>query len=267
MKLDFKKYNRNTLGGVLLHLLLACCLLMIMAVIYFFVYLPNLTNHGETITVPNIEGMQVVQLEEFLLTKDLRYEVNDSSYSSEYPPLTVLKQYPHAGAKVKEGRKIFISINRTNPPTVPVPNLIDGSVVNADALLRTNELKRGRITLVSGPFNVVKEMKMGGVKIEPGVRVPKGSVIDLVIMDGGKLEFEIDNMVGQEFEDVKTYLLGANLNLGKVIVEGDTIGEPPVVLKQMPEAGENIKVGDIVDLWVGKPGTEVSDEDEAEDER
>jgi len=267
MKLDFKKYNRNTLGGVFLHLLLACCLLMIMAVIYFFVYLPNLTNHGETITVPNIEGMQVVQLEEFLLTKDLRYEVNDSSYSSEYPPLTVLKQYPHAGAKVKEGRKIFISINRTNPPTVPVPNLIDGSVVNADALLRTNELKRGRITLVSGPFNVVKEMKMGGVKIEPGVRVPKGSVIDLVIMDGGKLEFEIDNMVGQEFEDVKTYLLGANLNLGKVIVEGDTIGEPPVVLKQMPEAGENIKVGDIVDLWVGKPGTEVSDEDEAEDER
>src|SRR5690348_6295692 len=112
MKFDFKKYNRNTLGGVLLHLLLAFSFFMIIAVIYFFIYLPNLTNHGETITVPNIEGMGLSQLEEFLVTKDLRYEVSDSSYSAEYPALTVLKQYPHAGAKVKEGRKIFISINR-----------------------------------------------------------------------------------------------------------------------------------------------------------
>jgi len=266
MKFDFKKYNRNTLGGLLLHLLLAFSLLMLVAVIYFFLYLPNFTNHGETITVPNIEGMQLTQLEEFLLTKDLRYEVSDSSYSAEYPPLSVLKQYPHAGAKVKEGRKIFISINRVNPPTVPVPNLLDGSVVNADALLRTNELKRGKITLVSGPFNVVKEMRMGGAKIEPGVRVPKGSVIDLVIMDGGKLDFDLDDMMGQEFEDVKTYLLGVNLNLGKVTVVGDTTGEAPVVLKQMPEAGENIKVGDIVDLWIGKPGTEIPEEDNGEDQ-
>ncbi|HEY3404424.1 MAG TPA: PASTA domain-containing protein [Ohtaekwangia sp.] len=265
MKFDFKKYNRNTLGGLLLHLLLALCLLLVMAVVYFFAYLPNLTNHGETITVPNIEGMQVAQLEEFLLTKDLRYEVNDSSYSSEYPPLTVLKQYPHAGAKVKEGRKIFISINRTNPPTVPVPDLIDGSVVNADALLRTNELKRGRITLVSGPFNVVKEMKMGGAKIEPGVRVPKGSVIDLVVMDGGKRNGEMFDLVGQELEDAKFLLLGNSYNF-EIYVIGDTLGEPPVVLKQKPDPGENIKVGDIVDLWVGKPGTEVPEDENGEEE-
>lgn len=263
MKFDFKKYNRNTLGGLLLHLLLACCLLLVMAVIYFFAYLPNLTNHGETITVPNIEGMQIAQLEDFLLTKDLRYEVSDSLYSSEYPPLTVLKQYPHAGAKVKEGRKIFISINRTNPPTVPVPNLVDGSVVNADALLRTNELKRGRITLVAGPFNVVKEMKMGGAKIEPGVRVPKGSVIDLVVMDGGKNSNDMFELVGQELEDAKLVLLGWSLNF-QIHVVGDTIGEPPVVLKQLPEPGENIKVGDIVDLWVGKPGTEVPEDGDEE---
>ena len=36
---------------------------------------------------------------------------------------------------------------------------------------------------------------------------------------------------------------------------GDTIGAPPVILKQKPEGGEKIKVGDVVDLWVGKAGT------------
>jgi beta-lactam-binding protein with PASTA domain len=35
-----------------------------------------------------------------------------------------------------------------------------------------------------------------------------------------------------------------------------------VVLKQKPPANENIKVGDIVELWVGKKGTPVPEEEE-----
>ena len=162
MKFSILKFKRNTLGGVIIHLLLAAATLAVLSIVYFFAYLPNTTNHGQSITVPNIEGMQLGQLEDFLIKRNLRYEINDSSYSEEYPPLTVLKQYPHAGAKVKEGRNIFISINRLEPPTVPVPNLVDGSVVNAEAVLKSNELRRGKIELVSGPFNVVKEMKYKG---------------------------------------------------------------------------------------------------------
>ncbi|HYG18632.1 MAG TPA: PASTA domain-containing protein, partial [Ohtaekwangia sp.] len=236
MKFKFRNFTQNNLGGILLNLFLAMGILLLLAVIYFYVYLPNTTNHGETITVPNIEGMQVGELDGFL-TKDLRYEVDDSVYSADYPPLTVIKQYPHAGAKVKEGRKIYIAINHLNPPSVPVPNLVDGSVVNADAVLKSNELKRGRIELVSGPFNVVKQMKYQGNNIEPGARVPKGSVIDLVVMDGniGK-GFPIDNLVGQEFEDAKIYLLGVSLNFDVETV-GDTTGVTPVILKQKPAAG------------------------------
>src|SRR5882672_2185392 len=145
MKFDILKFKRDTLGGMLIHLLLAFAALVLIAILYFYAYLPSSTNHGMSITVPDVEGMQISQLEDFLVKRNLRYEVNDSSYSSEYPPLTVLRQYPPAGAKVKEDRKILISVNRIDPPTVPVPDLVDGSVVNADAVLRSNELKRGRI--------------------------------------------------------------------------------------------------------------------------
>ncbi|MCD9014382.1 PASTA domain-containing protein [Parachryseolinea silvisoli] len=264
MNFIYKKYGRNTLGGILLSILLALIIIVVLIVIFFFSYLPRATNHGETITVPNIEGMQINQLESFLGSKDLRFEVNDSSYSSEHPPLAVLKQYPHAGAKVKEGRKIFISVNRINPPTVPVPNLVDGSIVNAEAVLQSNELKRGRIVQVPGPFNVVKEMKYKGAHIEPDVRVPKGSVIDLVVESGNNgRPFPIDDLVGQEFEDGKLYILGANLNLGDVeLVGGDTVGYKPIVLKQKPEGGENVKVGDVVTLWIGKAGTEPPEDED-----
>jgi eukaryotic-like serine/threonine-protein kinase len=262
MNFIYKKYGRNTLGGILITALLAQAIVGVLIVLFFFSYLPRATNHGETITVPNIEGMQVQELDNFLGSKDLRYEVNDSSYSSELPPLAVLKQYPHAGAKVKEGRKIFISINRINPPTVPVPSLVDGSIVNAKAVLQSNELKLGRIVEVQGPFNVVKEMKYKGAHIEPNVRVPKGSVIDLVVMSGHGSDDKMPDVVGQEYEDAKLYILGINMNL-EVELVGDTTGVTPVVLKQKPDFDQKMKVGDVVTLWIGKPGTEPpADEDE-----
>jgi beta-lactam-binding protein with PASTA domain len=261
MKFDILKFKRDTLGGLLIHLLLALTALLLIAILYFYAYLPSSTNHGMSITVPDVEGMQISQLEDFLVKRNLRYEVYDSSYSSDFPPLTVLRQVPPAGAKVKEDRKILISVNRINPPTVPLPGIIETSVVNADAVLRSNELKRGTIELVAGPFNVVKEMKYKGHTVAPGELVPKGSTIDLIVMDGGNnVPYELPDMIGKDLEDAKFLILGSNLSLGSVIVVGDTTGGTAVVLKQKPDVNEKVRVGDVVDLWIGEPGTEIPDE-------
>ena len=266
MRFNLKKYT-STLGGLLISILVTSGTVFLLMIMYFYVYLPSITNHGETITVPNIEGMKIEQLEEFLLTRNLRYEVNDSSYTEKYPPLSVLKQYPAAGAQVKENRVIYISINRITPTTVPLPNLVDGSLINAEVQLKSNELKRGRIQLIRGPFpHVVKEMKYKGEKIEPGTRITKGSVIDLVVYDGGSDSLPCPYVTDLSLEDAKVAIFGSNLNIDIEVV-GDTIGTVEVViLKQKPEANENIRVGDIVKVWVGKKGTTVPD-DEGIDEQ
>ncbi len=259
MKLQFsKKYHNNTLGGLLIHAIAAASIILLLAVLYFYVYLPSSTNHDETITVPNVEGMPIEKVAKFLEEHDLRFEINDSSYSSEYPPLTVLKQVPVAGAKVKENRKIYLSINRIHPPTVPMPDLIDGSLVNADAVLKGSELKRGRIELVRGPFlNVVKGMKINGHAVAPGARVPKGPVVDLVIMDGGGMNFATPDVIGMSLDEARFVIVSSNLSIGRVNFSGDTTGA--VVLKQLPIPNENIRVGDVVDIWIGKPGSNPDD--------
>lgn len=262
MAFDIKKIRNNTLAGVLLHLVLAIATFVLLAVFYFYVYLPSSTNHGETITVPNIEGKSLTDLERELGNRSLRFEVSDSSYSEKHEPLAVIKQYPHAGAKVKEGRKIFVSINRSSPPTVPVPNLIDGSVVNAEAVLKSNQLKRGKIEMVPGPFNIVKEMKYRGAVISPSTRVPKGSTIDLVVMTGNADQYPAPDLLGMEYEDAKFLILGMSLNLAEPTLVGDTLQRKPVVLKQNPSPGENMKAGDAVEVWIGAPGTAVSEDDE-----
>ncbi len=250
MKFNLRKFDQNSLGGVLVHMLIALGILVFLCIFYFYAYLPNATNHGESVTVPDLSGKSVTELEKFLAAKDLRFEVSDSSYAEDAAPLSVIKQYPHAGAKVKEGRKIFVSINRINPPTVPVPDLIDGSVVNADAVLRSNQLKRGNIYNVPGQFNIVKEMKYNGQIITPGTRVPKGAVISLGV-SGNSGPLAMPPLIGKSYEDAKFMILGSELAMGEVM-EGDTADAKLVVVKQKPEAGQNIQVGDVVYLWLGE---------------
>lgn len=266
MNWNFKKYNRNTLGGVLIHLLIACICLLLLCIFYFYSYLPNVTNHGESITVPNIEGLPVAKVQEFLEEHDLRFEVNDSSYSSQYPPLTVLKQFPSAGAQVKENRKVYVSINRVNPPTVPMPDILNTSLINAEAVLKGSELKRGKIQLIRGPFlNLVQDIRIGGNKVVPGAKIPKGTVVDLVVMDGGSAYLPTPNVLQFSYEDAKFSLIGSNLNLNVTLV-GDTTGGKAVVLKQKPDPNENIKVGDVVELWIGEPDADIPTDDERQDD-
>jgi beta-lactam-binding protein with PASTA domain len=267
MKFELKKYNKNTVGGLIIHIGLAALLLLVISVAYFYMYLPSMTNHGETITVPNVEGLAYDRVEEFLTSHDLRFEVGDSSYSSQYPPLTVLKQFPVPGAKVKENRTVSLTVNRVKPPTVAMPDLIDKSLINAEEVLKGSELKRGKIILVRGPFlNLVKEMRVSGNKIVPDVRVAKGTIVDLVVMDGGSMFLPTPNVLDFPFDEAEFSIKGSNLNVGNVTLVGDTTGANAVVIKQKPGPNENIKVGDVVNLWIGAPDTEVPDNEDSDNQ-
>jgi hypothetical protein len=45
------------------------------------------------------------------------------------------------------------------------------------------------------------------------------------------------------------------------MIIGDTTGGA-VVIRQKPEANENIQVGDVVDLWIGKADTVIPDDEQ-----
>ena len=74
----------------------------------FYMYLPKITNHGETITVPNLLGMQLSEVEKVIGDNSLQYIVADSTaFDPNSEALSVLNQIPKADAKVKENRKIY----------------------------------------------------------------------------------------------------------------------------------------------------------------
>ena len=259
----------------LLKQLLFLTLICILATfIFFYIYLPITTNHGDTLTVPNITGVHVDDLDDYLSLRSLRYEISvDSGYSSEIPPLTVLKQFPMPNAQVKEFRKIYITLNSMAPPMVKMPDLTNGSLKNALMILKNFDLKFGKTKYVADlAFNAVLIQKMNGVEVVPGTKIPKGSVIDLTIGDGyGNANLKSPYLIGLDADVAQVTITGSALKLGDIVYHNidtavlismneldvvDTLKisvEVGQIVDQYPPPGEPMLIKESINLWIYHP--------------
>ncbi|MFY8180682.1 MAG: PASTA domain-containing protein [Flavobacterium sp.] len=168
----------------------------------FFHWITFITNHGEEITVPNLAKLNPEQVEEKLDELDLDYQIIDTvDYQPQFPKLTVVQQEPTAGSKVKGGRTIYIKLNASTFKMVAVPDLIEKTYRQAVPTLKALGLQVGTIRYI--PYigkDMVREMWINGVKIEPGKKVYKATKIDLVLGDGKVVfdETEIDSIIETE---------------------------------------------------------------------
>lgn len=216
------------------------------------------TNHGQTITVPDLSGKKVREVQQTLASRKLEFAVIDSSYSDKVMPLTVIDQNPKPGSKVKEERTIYLTINALNPPKVKMPDLRDASLKQAQLELESNGLKLGKLMYKPDlALNAVLEQQVRGKNIEPGTMVAKGTRIDLVVGDGlGQTEIDVPNLVGLSLEEAKFVLDGVGLNLGSVVTD-ETVSSgmqgSALVYKQVPDPQDpisTIKQGEPVDVFV-----------------
>jgi beta-lactam-binding protein with PASTA domain len=162
--------------------------LIILAVLTFLFmhWLTFTTDHGHEITVPNLAKLTEEQVEDKLDELDLDYVVLDSvDYNSDYPKYSVVEQDPLPGAKVKEGRKVYIKINASGFSSVRIPDLIEKTYREAVPTLKALGLEEGTITYIPNlGKDMVLEMRFKGRNLKVGDRVLKSSKIDLVLGDG-----------------------------------------------------------------------------------
>ena len=173
----------------------ALAALAILAVLgYFFVHwLTFTTDHGHEITVPNLAKLTEEQVEEKLDELDLDYVLLDSvDYNSDYPKFSVVEQDPLPGAKVKEGRKVYIKINASGFSSVRIPDLIQKTYREAVPTLKALGLEEGTITYIPNlGKDMVLEMRCKGRNLKVGDHVLKASKIDLVLGDGNESYIEV----------------------------------------------------------------------------
>lgn len=189
--------------------LLAMCLFVALVITGFWYGTKVYTRHGEIITVPNVTRIQhedaVLMLEQF----ELKAVVSDSGYNRNLAPGSVLMQQPIAGAEVKAGRKIYLTINSTSGPTLTMPDIADNcDVYEAEIRLRTMGFKIGPKEYAEGDKDWVLGVKCRDKEVRAGERVPAEAPIVLVVgnsltedekwaedslaaADGEEVEFEL----------------------------------------------------------------------------
>ncbi len=191
MKSFFQKIFSPILWGNLLAMGIVCALLLF-GVKY---WLGQYTHHGEEIEVPNVTNKMpetaIMQLAQLGLTAT----VADSSYDHTLPAGIVMEQRPLAGAHVKAGREVRLTVNSHNAPTMALPDILgNSSTREAQERLKQLGFKLGETKYVSGDKDWVYGMMINGKPVYNGEKVPVGSTITLQVGHG----FLTDESSGNE---------------------------------------------------------------------
>ncbi|TCP24433.1 PASTA domain-containing protein [Tenacibaculum skagerrakense] len=145
------------------------------------------TNHDQKIQVPDLNKMGLFEVEKKLEELNLTYEIIDSaSYNPDFPKKSVIEQTPEAGDFVKEKRKIYLTLNPSKYKDVAIPDLNGKTKRQAITHLRSIGFSVGEnFTYVPDiGKDVVRGLKHKGKQIGLGDKLPKKSVIDLILGDG-----------------------------------------------------------------------------------
>ncbi|TXE07112.1 PASTA domain-containing protein [Seonamhaeicola algicola] len=151
-------------------------------------WLKSYTNHGDFETVPDLKGKSISVAQMELKDNDLVMQIQDSSnYNPDYPKFSVIEQDPVAGAQVKENRKIYITLNPSGYRKIEVPDLRERTFRQAKPNLEALEFVVGKITYEDNiGKDLVLKMYYKGDLLKPGDKLPKTSVIDLVLGNGNR---------------------------------------------------------------------------------
>ena len=179
--------------------LIAMALVVILLVVGVNYGLDWYTHHGESIRVPNIEGMRIDKARETMEECGLEIVVTDSGYNRRLPADCVLTQNPGAGLTVKSGHTIYVTINSSNSPSVAIPDVVDNcSYREAEAKLISLGFKVLPPQYVTGEKDWVYGVSCNGRKVSTGERVSIEQPLKLLVGSGQYSADEELNVVGDD---------------------------------------------------------------------
>jgi len=248
--------DRNLKNSFIFHLLIV---LLLCGGLYFlfFASLGLLTHHGSEAKVPLVVGKNMKEARALLEKQGFEIDI-DSSYDPEKKPLSVLAQMPDANAIVKNGRTIFLTINKMEPPMTPMPKLTDLSYRSAILILGSSRLVLGD-TIHRPDFakGTVLDMLYRGRPIKPGDMVPQGSKIDLVIGEGfGNVESNVPDVIGMSADEGIAILNGNGLTVTTIWDGTIDDSASAIIYRQTPapynelDVPNRIKEGDVIDIRI-----------------
>ena len=182
------------------------------------------TRHGSHRTVPDFSGIKLAEAQQVAARRGLQIIVNDSLFVPAYVGGMVLDQLPKAGAQVKAGRKVYVTINSLRQKMVPVPYVAGRSLRQAKNMLEVAGFEIERLDYVDDiATNYVLGEFCNGVELTPEstLEAEIGSGIVLTVGLQGDVEVEMPKLIGLPLQRAKSRLWEMGLNVGSVVYDDD----------------------------------------------
>lgn len=234
-------------------------LLSVAALIIFSIdkLLDSYTHHGESISVPALEGLTEKEVEAILTEKELRYEILDSVFVEKKPRGVVIDQNPSAEELVKKNRKIYITLTKTTPPKINFPDVIGLSQRLAIAKLESYGLKVKIQYKPSEHQGNVIDCLLKNKTIKWNDKLSLGATITVVVGTGkGDGQVLVPYLIGLSVEEAVQQIQSSALSLGLEIFDEScknaTDSVNAKVYKQTPVYTSEtvLNIGSAVDIYL-----------------
>lgn len=260
-----KTQKKGFLSNWIVRNILIAVSVVVVLVAGAMIFLNLVTQHGKEISVPDFSNMSVEEARYAASQAGMRVEVTDSVFVKRMQRGAVYRQNPAPGAKVKEGRRVVLTINAVNAKKVTVPNLVGLSLRQAKAELLSRGLVLNRLVYVQdmATNNVLRQLK-GNREIEPGTMIDSESAIDLVLgLNDMDNKAYVPDVTGLKNMSAVDAIFDHSLNI-KDLKFDETVKDyddslNAMVYRQVPEPSDSLSVamGEEVMLYLTKDVTRI----------
>jgi serine/threonine-protein kinase len=205
---------------------------------------------GEELRAPDLVGKNLNEAYKMAANKGVYLKKVVGNYDQHYKPLTIIDQLPAPGTWVKEKSfvKVFVASELIE---VIVPDLSGHSLKEIESILRESDLKKRFVSYMESAEVPVDFLVCQSYP--PGVRVPRGAEIDLLVSKGKEEpSFIMPDLIGMELERVATFFEIKGLKTAKITEVPYPGLRPGIIIKQFPSSGFRINSKNLIDLRVSK---------------
>ena len=163
--------------------------IIIISIFFFLIlalFLRLNTRHGDFIVVPDLIGKNIQEFESQLNELELQYIISDSgNYNPDFKINSVLDQLPKANSKVKQGRKIYLTLNASDYEMIEIPKITRITVRQARKTIESLGFIFGEIEYVDDiARDEVISISHEGNELNEGDFLKRTSVIDFKLGNG-----------------------------------------------------------------------------------
>lgn len=234
------------------HFSIAVLALMLIIVVIIWA-LDFYTQHGKEIEVPALTGVNLEELKNSEMNDLFRFVVIDSVYDDHFNKGEIVLQDPMQGAKVKKGRKIYLTTVATQPEMVTMPDLVDLSLRQALNELKASGLKLDKLNYISYfAKNAVLAQLIQGDTMPAGTKVLKGTPVELILGKGLQNDqTTVPFLIGMTEQEALRLINLSSLNVGYLTYDDGRDKLHSRVYQQQPPGtdGQKAAYGAHIDLW------------------